>query len=82
MTFMPFSATTRMSGVNTGDYEVRRVPATRVLAWVRQQGGATPMDLDAAIQRVAGEGGTPGRREGDGQQGERVCSASRTSRTS
>ena len=59
MTFIPFSATTRMSGVNAGDYEVRKGAGDAVLAWVRQQGGATPIDLDAAIQRVAGEGGTP-----------------------
>ena len=59
MEFIPFSATTRMSGVNAGDYEVRKGAGDAVLAWVRQQGGATPADLETTIQRIAMEGGTP-----------------------
>jgi K+-transporting ATPase ATPase B chain len=59
MEFIPFSASTRMSGVNAGDYEVRKGAGDAVLAWVRQQGGATPADLETTIQRVAMEGGTP-----------------------
>jgi K+-transporting ATPase ATPase B chain len=57
--FIPFSATTRMSGVNTEGYQVRKGAGDAVLAWVRQQGGLTPTDLDATIQRVALQGGTP-----------------------
>ena len=59
MTFIPFSAGTRMSGVNAGDYQVRKGAGDAVLAWVRQQGGATPRDLETTIERVAMEGGTP-----------------------
>jgi K+-transporting ATPase ATPase B chain len=59
MEFIPFSAGTRMSGVNAGDYEVRKGAGDAVLAWVRQQGGQTPPDLETTIQRVAMEGGTP-----------------------
>jgi K+-transporting ATPase ATPase B chain len=59
MEFIPFSASTRMSGVNAGDYEVRKGAGDAVLAWVRQQGGAMPADLETTIQRVAMEGGTP-----------------------
>ncbi len=59
MEFIPFSASTRMSGVNAGDYEVRKGAGDAVLAWVRQQGGQMPPDLETTIQRVAMEGGTP-----------------------
>ena len=59
MHFIPFSASTRMSGVNAGDFEVRKGAGDAVLAWVRQQGGQTPPDLETTIERVAMEGGTP-----------------------
>ena len=59
MTFIPFSAATRMSGVNAGDYEVRKGAGDAVLNWVRLQGGHTPRELETTIQRVAMEGGTP-----------------------
>ncbi len=60
VTFIPFSATTRMSGVDTGDgYQVRKGAGDAVLGWVHDQGGAIPTDIEAAVQRVALEGGTP-----------------------
>ncbi len=59
MEFIPFSAATRMSGVNSGDYEVRKGAGDAVLAWVRDEGGVIPPDIETAIQRVAMEGGTP-----------------------
>src|SRR5262245_35036504 len=57
--FIPFSATTRMSGVNADGYQVRKGAGDAVLAWVRQEGGKTPEDLQTIIQRIAMEGGTP-----------------------
>lgn len=57
--FIPFSATTRMSGVNAEGYQVRKGAGDAVLAWVRQQGGHTPADLESSIRRIAMEGGTP-----------------------
>ena len=59
VTFIPFSASTRMSGVDTEGYQVRKGAGDAVLAWVRQQGGKTPSDLETTIQRIAMEGGTP-----------------------
>ncbi len=59
VTFIPFSASTRMSGVDAGDYEVRKGAGDAVLAWVRQSGGETPANLERTIHRVAMEGGTP-----------------------
>jgi K+-transporting ATPase ATPase B chain len=59
VTFIPFSASTRMSGVDAEGYQVRKGAGDAVLTWVRQQGGATPHDLEQTIHRVAMEGGTP-----------------------
>jgi K+-transporting ATPase ATPase B chain len=59
VTFIPFSATTRMSGVDAEGYQVRKGAGDAVLAWVREQGGKTPSDLETTIQRIAMEGGTP-----------------------
>jgi K+-transporting ATPase ATPase B chain len=57
--FIPFSASTRMSGVDTEGYEVRKGAGDAILAWVRDHGGHTPADLETTIQQVALEGGTP-----------------------
>jgi K+-transporting ATPase ATPase B chain len=59
VTFIPFSASTRMSGVDADGYQVRKGAGDAVLTWVRQQGGNTPADLETTIQRIALEGGTP-----------------------
>jgi K+-transporting ATPase ATPase B chain len=57
--FVPFSATTRMSGVNAGGVEVRKGAGDMVVRWVREGGGSIPEDLDAIVKRVASAGGTP-----------------------
>ena len=59
MTFVPFSATTRMSGVDAGPYQVRKGAGDAVSRWVREHGGAEPRDLAAVIERIARDGGTP-----------------------
>jgi K+-transporting ATPase ATPase B chain len=59
MTFVPFSATTRMSGVDAGPYQVRKGAGDAVIRWVREHGGAEPRDLPAVIERIARDGGTP-----------------------
>jgi K+-transporting ATPase ATPase B chain len=59
MEFVPFSAMTRMSGVNAGAHEVRKGASDMVVKWVRENGGTVPADLEAAVSRIAREGGTP-----------------------
>jgi K+-transporting ATPase ATPase B chain len=58
-TFVPFSATTRMSGVNLPERELRKGAADSVTAWVRAHGGSVPAELDAAVTGIARSGGTP-----------------------
>jgi K+-transporting ATPase ATPase B chain len=75
MEFIPFSATTRMSGVNADGYQVRKGAGDAVLNWVRQHGGNTPADLAPTIERIAREGGTPlvvAERAGDNGSAARV----------
>jgi K+-transporting ATPase ATPase B chain len=58
--FVPFSATTRMSGVNlAGGGELRKGAGDMVSRWVREHNGTIPPDLPAVVDRIAREGGTP-----------------------
>ena len=57
--FVPFSAHTRMSGVNLGGREIRKGAADAVSAYVTSHGGAVPPELKALVDRIAGSGGTP-----------------------
>jgi K+-transporting ATPase ATPase B chain len=59
MEFVPFSAATRMSGVNDGEHQVRKGAGDSIARWVTDNGGVTPLELSQAVQRVAREGGTP-----------------------
>jgi K+-transporting ATPase ATPase B chain len=60
MEFVPFTAATRMSGVNLADgHEIRKGAGDSVLRWVRELGGGEPADLSSLVERVAREGGTP-----------------------
>ena len=58
-TFVPFSARTRMSGVDAGDRVLRKGAGDAVLAHVRALGGPVPDDLAALVDEVASVGGTP-----------------------
>jgi potassium-transporting ATPase ATP-binding subunit len=58
-TFVPFTAQTRMSGVNLGGREIRKGAADAVEAYVRQHGGECPTAVRAAADGIARQGGTP-----------------------
>jgi K+-transporting ATPase ATPase B chain len=57
--FVPFTAQTRMSGVDFGGAQLRKGAADSIADWVRREGGQTPPELQAEVDRVANEGGTP-----------------------
>ncbi len=57
--FIPFTAQTRMSGVNLDGREIRKGAVDAVTAWVQEQGGSFPEPLRAAVDRISREGGTP-----------------------
>jgi potassium-transporting ATPase ATP-binding subunit len=58
-TFIPFSATTRMSGVDLDGRRLRKGAADAVKRFVEEQGGRTPVQLDEEVDRIARAGGTP-----------------------
>ena len=58
-TFVPFTAQTRMSGVNLNGREIRKGAADEIRAWVTRLGGHFPAEVRAAVDRIAKEGGTP-----------------------
>ncbi len=57
--FIPFSATTRMSGVDLDGRKLRKGAADAVKRFVEKQGGRTPPRLDAEVDKIARAGGTP-----------------------
>jgi K+-transporting ATPase ATPase B chain len=70
---VPFSAETRMSGMDLpGGRSVRKGAATAVEAWVRRGGGAPAPDAAAVVDRISGEGGTPLLVAESGPEGARV----------
>lgn len=59
MEFIPFTAATRMSGVNYADSEIRKGAADSVRAYVGAAGGVFSKECDEAVERIAKVGGTP-----------------------
>lgn len=57
--WVPFTAQTRMSGVDVDGRTVRKGAAASVISWVRQQGGSVPADVAASVDKVSQSGGTP-----------------------
>ena len=58
-TFVPFSAVTRMSGLDIDDRQVRKGAGEAVKRWVVEQGGSVPDDLDPIVDRISRAGSTP-----------------------
>ena len=59
MEFVPFTAATRMSGVNYDGHEIRKGAADSVRAYVEAAGGSYSESCKAAVDKVANQGGTP-----------------------
>ncbi len=57
--FIPFSATTRMSGVNFDGRQIRKGAADSVRRWVTELGGEVPAGLDQIVEEIARAGSTP-----------------------
>lgn len=57
--FLPFSAETRMSGINWDGREIRKGAHDAIIGYVEGNGGRMPEGIGAAVERIAREGGTP-----------------------
>ncbi|SBT69046.1 K+-transporting ATPase ATPase B chain [Micromonospora sediminicola] len=64
-TFVPFTAQTRMSGVDlagdggVGDRQIRKGAAAAVMKWVRENGGHPTEQVGELVDAISGTGGTP-----------------------
>jgi len=58
-TFVPFSAQTRMSGVNMGERQIRKGATDAIRNYVISLGGSFPAGVDAIVDSVARRGSTP-----------------------
>jgi K+-transporting ATPase ATPase B chain len=57
--WVPFSAQTRMSGVDVADTRIRKGAASAVLAWVRENGGVHDDAVGSIVDAISASGGTP-----------------------
>ncbi|WP_249933162.1 potassium-transporting ATPase subunit KdpB [Blastococcus sp. CCUG 61487] len=58
--FVPFTAQTRMSGVDLpGGTQLRKGAAGAITGWVRELGGVVPPEVSQTVDAIAGSGGTP-----------------------
>jgi K+-transporting ATPase ATPase B chain len=59
-TFVPFSALTRMSGIDYNGRVIRKGAADAIEQYLRERnGGDVPPDLRGVVERIARNGGTP-----------------------
>ncbi len=58
-TFVPFTAQTRMSGVNMNGSQIRKGASDAVAIFAQEQGGQLPDNVRVNVEAIACEGGTP-----------------------
>ena len=59
MTFIPFTAKTRMSGVDYDGLEIRKGAADSVRTYVESAGGVYSEECDKVVKNISNQGGTP-----------------------
>ncbi len=57
--FIPFSAMTRMSGVNLDGRQIRKGAADAIAKYLEQQGTALPKEVRDSVDAISRAGGTP-----------------------
>ncbi len=57
--FIPFTAQTRMSGVNMSGTRVRKGAVQAVIDYVKGEGGSVPAELQSIADEISNKGGTP-----------------------
>ena len=58
-TFVPFTAQTRMSGVDLDGCQVRKGAAASVMTWVSESQGTIPPETSGVVEGISAAGGTP-----------------------
>lgn len=57
--FIPFAASTRISGVNCNGRQIRKGATDAISAYVAGRGGRVPVGINRVVEQIAKEGGTP-----------------------
>jgi K+-transporting ATPase ATPase B chain len=57
--FVPFTAQTRMSGVNLDGREIRKGSVDAIVKYLQQFGTSLPREVQASVEQIARSGGTP-----------------------
>ncbi len=57
--FIPFTATTRMSGIDYDGDEIRKGAADSIKKYITENGGEYPAECDSIVKEIASKGGTP-----------------------
>ena len=57
--FVPFTAQTRMSGVNMDGREIRKGSVDAIIKYLHQFGTSLPREIQASVEQIARSGGTP-----------------------
>jgi K+-transporting ATPase ATPase B chain len=57
--FVPFTAQTRMSGVNLDGREIRKGAVDAIVKYLHQFGTSLPREIQASVEQIARSGGTP-----------------------
>jgi K+-transporting ATPase ATPase B chain len=57
--FVPFTAQTRMSGIDFDGQQLRKGAGDAIIEFVRNEGGSPPPELQLQLDRIGREGGTP-----------------------
>jgi K+-transporting ATPase ATPase B chain len=59
MHFIPFSAQTRMSGVDVDGLSIRKGASDSIIEYIQKQGKSAPPELNQIVDGIAKSGGTP-----------------------
>jgi K+-transporting ATPase ATPase B chain len=59
MHFIPFSAQTRMSGIDMDGLSIRKGASDSIISYIQKQGKTVPADLSQIVDGIAKSGGTP-----------------------
>ena len=57
--FVPFTAQTRMSGIDIDGHQLRKGAGDAIIDLVKSEGGTPPPELQVQLDRIGNEGGTP-----------------------
>jgi K+-transporting ATPase ATPase B chain len=57
--FVPFTAQTRMSGVNLDGREIRKGAVDAITKYLQQFGTSLPREIQASVEQISRSGGTP-----------------------